>query len=338
MNQNNHILWQAVQQVLTGETGGSRDPIKNVYQNETFEFNHESIFGFLTDERFNQGNINRDNIRNAASLYAIMILGDEMGIYKVADVVLKYVTIGRLDVASSSTATGIYNYMKLRDSRTSMHERCMFYDQVFNVGKCKDMKHMKNMANNEGFGPLWETLMHEVIRYIKKYERADNPENVSRTSIHQVILDLQNNLSTAASGMVKLFVPEMYTHLENAIAILDAPEIKDQIGHGVARDLWNVVESISREEFGHYPNTSALRTVASNARRIILDIADYSFATFTEDDFHNFIRNVEAFIVGKSQLENGSRGISAYNDEDEYEDSDEIEDAEYETMDEDWDF
>ncbi len=338
MNQDNHILWQAFQQVLSGETGGSRDPLKNVYQNDTFQFDHEGVFGFLNEDRFNQGNINRDNIRSAATLYAIMVLGDEMGIYRVADVVLKYVTIGRLDVASSSTATGIYNYMKLRDERTSFDERQMFYKQVFDIGESASMD---NMANNQNFSSLWDTLMHEVIRFIRKFERADNPENVSRTSIHQVILDLQNNLSTAASGMVKLFVPEMYTHLENAIAILDAPEIKDQVGHGVARDLWNVVESISREEFGSYPNTSALRTVASNARRIMLDIADYSFATFDEDSFQNFIRNVEAFIVGKSQLENGGSlsGGDYYEEAEEYEyDDNNQEEAEYETMDEDWDF
>ncbi|MEM9820548.1 MAG: hypothetical protein AAF985_05730 [Bacteroidota bacterium] len=336
MNQHNSIFWQALQQVMSGESGGRRDPVKNVYYDETNVFDHENIFGFLQGATYNQGSINRDNIQNAATLYAIMILGDEMGIFRVADVILKYVTLGRLDVASSTTATRIYNYMKLRDERTTAEEREMFYKQVFDMGEGQSMR---NMALNENFGSLWETLMYEVIRYIKKFERADNPENVSKSSIQQVMLDLQHNLSRAASGMIKIFVPEMYAHLEDAIQILDAPEIKDQTGHGVARDVWNVVESISREEFGNYPNTSALRTVAANARRIMLEIADYNPATFTNDDFQTFVRTVESFIVGKSQLEGGMQEVRR-NDryEEDYDREGQMTEPEYESMDEDWDF
>lgn len=337
MNQYNGPFWQALQQALSGESGGRRDPVKNVYYEGTNTFDHLNIFDFLEGADYNQGNINKDNIQNAATLYAIMVLGDEMGIFRTTDIILKYVTQGRLDVASSTTATRVYNYMKLRDERTNLQERAMFYKQVFDLGNGQSMN---KSNNNKGFGMLWDTLMHEVIRYIRKYERADNPENVSKSSVNQVILDLQHNLSRAASGMIKIFVPEMYAHLEDAIQILDADEIKNQIGHGVARDIWNVVESVSKEEFGHYPNTSSLRTVAATARQIILDIADYSTASFTNDNFQRFVRNVEAFIVGKSQLEGGHQGKigdSEYSEEEYMRDNKESE-PEYETMDEDWDF
>lgn len=339
---NKALFFQALQHALQRETNGKRDPVKNVYYNETNVFDHKGSFGFLEIAGYNVGNINRENIQNAASLYAIMVLGDEMGIFRVADVILKYVTMGRLDVASSTTSTRVYNYMKLRDERTTAEERAMFYKQVFDMG---DGQAMNDMAQNKGFDRLWETLMMEVIRYIKKYERADIPENISKSSIQQVILDLQHNLSRAAAGMVKVFVPEMYAHLEDAIQILDAPEIKDQIGHGVARDLWNVVESVSQEEFGYYPNTSALRTVAANARKIMLDISEYSPAAFTNDDFQEFVRTVEAFIVGKSQLEEG--GMPQWNDKDDFYDDEEdcidcqkkrAMEPELDGMEDDWDF
>ena len=334
MNHNNPIFWQALQKVMSGASGGRQDPIKNVYSNTTFTFDHENVFGFLEGDRYNQGNINRDNIQAAATLYAIMVLGDEMGIFRTADTVLKYVTHRRLDVASSNTATAVYNYMKLRDERTSFEERSMFYKQVFDSGE--DQSGGK-MSYNKNFSMLWDTLMQEVIRYIKIFERADNPENVSKSTIHQVILDIQHNLSRAASGMVKVFVPEMYAHLENAIQILDAPEIKDQVGHGVARDLWNVVESVSMSEGETPPNTSALRTVAANARQVILEIARFNPATFTNDDFQNFVRMVEAFIVGRSQLE-GMEMDDYQDDKMDYKKSNGEMEPEYETMDEDWDF
>ena len=334
---NRALFLQALQSALQGSSSVQRDPVKNIYYDDTTVFDHESVFAFLDDSAYNQGTINRDNIQSAATLYAIMVLGDEMGIYKAADVVLKYVTMGKIDVASSTTATRIYNYMKLRDDRLTYSERSSLYMMTFNIGEGQTID---GMGYNKNFQQLWETLMYEVTRYIRKYERAEVPDNVSKSSIIQIMLDLQNNLSRAASGMTKIFVPELYAYLEDAIQILDAQEIKDQIGHGVTRDIWNVVESISREEFGHYPNTSALRTVASNARRIMMMLSEFSPSTLNDDDFQRFVRDVEAYIVGKSQVENTMSHLDYKQDyeDDNYDDPRGMEEPEYETMEEDWDF
>lgn len=301
-NTGNSALVQAYIQALSQSNGSAivRDPVKNVYYDEPNSIDHETIFDFLSGGGFATDTINTVNIQNAATLYAIMIVGDEMGVFRVTDAVLKYVTFGHVDVESTSTATRLYNYMKLRDQRTTIEERAMFYKQVFNMGEGEAMD---RMATNRSFWPLMESLFHHVIEYIRKYEIADEPSNISQSAVRQVIRDLQHNLSRAASGMVKLYIPEMYAHLEDAIQILSAPEIKDQLGQGVARDLWNVVEHVSMEEFGYYPNTSALRTVAAAARSVILDIARYSDGSFDNADFQAFIQNVEAFVIAQSQIE-----------------------------------
>ncbi|MEM7370127.1 MAG: hypothetical protein AAF587_16085 [Bacteroidota bacterium] len=337
-NSNNAVLWQALNQARGNRAGSGGDPATNVYSNTVDVFDHENIFNFLDQvPGYDPDTINRSNILNAATLYATMVLGDDMGIFLVADVIMKYATLGHLDVESTTTATSIYRYMKLRDERTTPEERGMFYKQVFDTG---DGETMEGMAKNDNFPALWETLMSEAIRYIYKYERVEDPLRVSKSAIRQVILDLQHNLSRAALGMVKIYVPEMYVHLENAIQIIDAPEVKDQLGHGVARDLWNVIESVSREEFGYYPNTSALRQVAANGRNIILDIADFNPVTFTEDKFQEFIRNIEAFIVAKGQIE--GNGTSSYADNEREGDyrigAENGKFEEYEEMEEDWNF
>lgn len=324
-----------------------RDPVKNVYYNETNSFDHDNIFNFLDGSGFATDTINTVNIQNAATLYAIMIIGDEMGVFRVADVILKYVTLGHVDIESTSTATRLYNYMKLRDERTTSEERAMFYKQVFNMGQGQAME---RMATNRSFWSLMEALFHGVIEYIRKYEIAEEPSNISQSPVRQIMRDLQHNLSRAASGMVKLYIPEMYAHLEDAIQIISAPEIRDQLGQGVARDLWNVVENVSMEEFGYYPNTSALRTVAAAARNVILDIARYSDGSFDNTDFQDFIQNVEALVIAQSQVEgegsqpgydygypspnngyrNGHMGGNGYMNGNDY--------AEPELMEEDWNF
>ncbi|MBC9794790.1 hypothetical protein [Sinomicrobium weinanense] len=321
------ILWHTLSEVLNSSEDTVKDPVKNVYYNEVNEFDHINSFQFLDPLNLPGGTINTVNIQNAASLYAIMILGDEMGIFRIADTVLKYVTMGKVDVESTTTATRLYNYMQLRDDRTSFEERTMWYKQVFNIGGGDTVS---DMAVNENFLPLWETLMNEVIKYIGKYESAEDPLRVSKSGIRQVVTDLQHNLSRAAAGMVKIFIPEMYAHLEDAIQIINAEELRDQLGHGISRDLWNVVESVSMEEFNYFPNTSALRTIADTARNIILDIATYNQASFSEEQFQKLVRNVDRFIIAQNQLQGSTLSEEEETPED-------IED-EMESMEENWDF
>lgn len=325
------ILWHTLSEVLNGSSEVSRDPVKNVYYNEVNNFDHINSFQFLDPLNFPGGTINVVNIQNAASLYAIMILGDEMGIFRIADSILKYVTMGKVDVESTSTATRLYNYMQLRDSRTTFDERSMWYKQVFDIGNGNTVS---EMATNENFLPLWENMMAEVIKYIDKYESVDDPLRVSKSGIQQVVTDLQHNLSRAASGMVKMFVPEMYAHLEDAIQIINAEELRDQLGHGISRDLWNIVESVSMEEFNYFPNTSSLRTIADSARNIILDIATYNKAAFSEDQFQQFVSNVEAFIIAQHQFQKNSEDEEGYENGGGFEDTEE----EFESMEENWDF
>ena len=338
------ILLQAFTQAIQGpdQQGGLLDPVKNVYFNSNNKLDHNNLFDFLENIGYSQDTINKYNIQTAATLYTIMILGDEMGVFRVTDAILKYVTLGRVDVESSSIATRLYNYMKLRDERTTAEERAMFYQQVFNLGHGQTMN---QMSVNTNFAPLWESLMHESIRFIRKYERVDNPELVSKFGVRQAVINLQHNLSRAASGMVKIYVPEMYAHLEDAIQIISAEELRDQLGQGVARDLWNVVESVSMQEFNYYPNTASLRTVAASARNVMLSIADFTDAPFDDQQFQDLINNVEAFIIAKGQMEEGhnqflnssgngyQRNSYMENGHAEHEMEPELE-----TMDEDWDF
>jgi len=326
------ILWHTLSEVLNSSSEVSRDPVKNVYYNEVNDFDHVNSFQFLDPLNFPGGTINIINIQNAASLYAIMILGDEMGIFRVADSILKYVTMGKVDVESTTTATRLYNYMQLTKSRTHIQERSMWYKQVFNIGNAETVS---NMVTNDNFLPLWETLMEEVIKYIDKYEDSEDPLRVSKSGIHQVMTDLQHNLSRATSGMVKIFIPEMYAHLEDAIQIINAEELRDQLGHGISRDLWNIVESVSMEEFNYFPNTSALRTIADSARNIILDVSIYNQASFSENQFQQFVKNVEAFIIAQNQFQKGS--LNGRREDDEESNFDDNE-KEFETMEENWDF
>lgn len=304
MSNLNTLLRQLLQDALANTGRGNTDPARAVFSGGSDTFDHDRAFGFLDQPGFSQAVVNRENIQTAATLFGIGVIGLEMGVFRTVDAVLEYITLGKFDVSSQATARRIRDYFFLGNStRLSIEEMQLQCAKVFGQGTFAFPGDLpREMVTNESFTALWASLMEEVIRFIGKYEQADNPQNVSRSAIRQVVLDLQQNLSNAASGMAKLMVPGMYAHLEDAIHILDADEVKNQVGFGVARDVWNVVKAVNAHHHQIDINTSSLLELADAGRDVLMDIAAYDTATFGDARFLQFIRRVENFIVAQAQL------------------------------------
>lgn len=279
------------------EVTKSDDPVTNVYQNgSAYSFNYVVDYFETADE---QG-IDVENILAAGTLYYIKTLADDLGILRVADAVLMRWTQGMLDIPQGSTATKLYSYYKLRDEYTTAEERSMFYKIVLNAGNGKVLD---EMAVNHDFTSLWDTLMTEAVKYIDKYEQKDsNFSVVSKSAIFQAIKELQYNLTTFSSGMVKAILPEMYKQFEKAVAIIDDDNVKAQLGWGYRRSMWNVIERVSQEEFGYKPNVSSMRTAAVSGHKIFSTIASFDEGLMSDNAFQDFIQNIETFIIAQSQI------------------------------------
>ena len=275
----------------------SDDPVTNVYQNGSpYSFNYVVDYFETADE---QG-IDVENILAAGTLYYLKTLADDLGILRVADAVLMRWTAGMLDIPQGQTASRLYSYYKLRDGYATQEEREMFYKIVLNVGNGKVLD---EMAVNSDFTPLWDTLMTESVKYIDKYEQKDsNFSNLSKSGVYQAIKELQYNLTTYSSGMVKAILPEIYAQFEKAVAILDDDNVKSQLGWGYRRSMWNVIERVSQEEFNYKPNVSSLRTAAVSGHKIFTAIASFDEGLMSESSFQDFLQNVESFIIAQSQL------------------------------------
>lgn len=284
------------------EVKKSDDPVTNVYQNGSpFSFNYSVDYFETADE---QG-IDVENILAAGTLYYIKTLADDLGILRVADAVLMRWTGGMLDIPQGSTASKLYSYYKLRDDYTTPEERAMFYKIVLNVG---DAEVLDKMAVNHDFTSLWDTLMTEAVKYIDKYEQKDsNFSVVSKSAVFQAIKELQYNLTTFSSGMVKAILPEMYKQFEKAVSIIDDDNVKSQLGWGYRRSMWNVIERVSQEEFGYKPNVSSMRTAAVAGHKIFTTIASFDEGLMSESAFREFIQHIETFIIAQSQLSDEPR-------------------------------
>jgi hypothetical protein len=223
-----------------------------------------------------------------------------MMILPVTDAIIMRWTAGMLDIPQGKTATNLYRFFKLKEDRVKKSESDLFLKTVFNAG---DGEVLDNMSVNQDFPQLWNTLLEEVVKYIDKYEQKDSAfDVVSKSAIFQSIRDLQYNLTVFTSGMVKAILPEMYKQLEHAISILDDDNVKNQLGRGYRRSMWNVIERISMEEFNYAPNVSAYRTIAVNGHKIFTTIASFNESLISEEEFRTFIHNVEEFIIAQSQV------------------------------------
>jgi hypothetical protein len=304
----------AYNQAVRSSKGGN-DPLTLKYADSVADWDF-SVDEFDTVEE--QG-IVKENILAAGALYYIHELGEHLGIFKLADSLVLRWAAGAIDLAEGDAASKLYRYWKLREERSSEEERGLLYKRVLNIG---DTKVLSKMVVNEEFPDLWARLMQEVTEYIGKTEQKDTGgEQVSKASMYEATRNLQYNLTSHMTGMAHMLVREMYSNLREALEILGHPEIVDFFGGGRRKNLWTVIEKLSKEEFSVLPNISALRTMAVEGNRVFQWIGKFDGpGAVAEQDLQSFLSSSEAWILAQATVERTGK-----DEEEEEEDEDETE-------------
>jgi hypothetical protein len=258
---------------------------------------------------------NKESILCAAQLYYVMTLGDELGIFDVVNTIMtKEMPKGRVDITSKQLMKDLQQYFFNENfsigsdgtqyKRTLAEERHMFYKQVFDIGGGEIVD---GAETNKEFNILWNTLLEEVVKYISKIERSNNPELfVSKQNIFQAIEDLQYNLSNYCTGMAKVATPIMNKELDFVVErFLMHEDIRKQLAPNGNGSFWKVIENVQRGK--GMMNTSLLRNKAVFTHKIITAIANYTPLAFDNDKVTGeFVSTVEALIINNDQLENKS--------------------------------
>ena len=273
-----------------------------------------------------------ENIRAAGALDYVYYLGEALGVYKLTDALVLRWASGLVDIESPETTSRLYRYWQLRDDRLSPEDKGMLYKRVLNKG---DQELLSRMVVNESFPNLWHKLMSLVAEYIQVATEASGESTVSRVPIERATQELQSNLSEHMVGMGQMQVTDMYMQLRDAFEILGDQEIVDQLSAGRRRNMWAVIERLSKEEFGTAPDVGALRTLAVQGNQVFQWIAEFDRGAYTDDQFERFRDAAEAWIIaaasGAEERMDGG-GDSEYEDDEEFDEFGE----EPEDSDEDW--
>ncbi|MFH1717984.1 MAG: hypothetical protein ABIF19_11570 [Planctomycetota bacterium] len=289
-------------------------------------------FSVDTFEDVEEQGIVRENILAAGAIDYIYELGERMGIFKLADVLILNWSSGAIDVAAGQAADMLYAYWKNGEDRSTPEDRGMLYKRVLDKG---DANILSRMVANEHFGTLWHNLMSEVAEYIRRTEKIDEGRGesspVSRSRIYQAARELQYNLTEYCTGMAHKQAHELYNQLKDAMVVLSHEDVITHFGGRHRKSLWTVIEQMSKAEFGNSPNIAAIRSLAVDGNKVFQWIADFDKATVTTQQFEEFLEAAEAYILNMATVGEGPEfGEEEEDFDDDFEDEIENEDEDFE--------
>jgi hypothetical protein len=261
------------------------------------------------------------NILAAGALDYIYVLGERLGVYKLADALVLRWAAGTIDIEGDELSNRLYRYWKLREDRMTAEERGMVYKRVLDKG---DTEVLSRMVVNEAFQSLWHALMETTTQYIEREQAASATTLLSRRPITLATQQLQYNLTEYATGMVHLQAAEMYAQLKDAFDLLGSDEIVAQLTGGRRRNMWAAIGQLAHDEFGVVPDIGSLRTLAVEGNKVFRWIADFQAGAFTEDEFESFKGSAEEWIIAAASQGPDLSGGEADEETEELDDEEEI--------------
>lgn len=271
--------------------GGSADPIVAARLKsapEPWDFTVK-----FYDDAESQGVV-QNFILAAGALDYVFHIGDAMGALRLASHVQDLWEHGIIDVGEDTEAK-IFAYGENALQRGTEEDRGRHYRRVLSLGNAKVMD---GVVVNEAFPHLWQRLMTECAKYIEKREMHES-DHLSRRPIYQGIADLQYNLSEFGGGGTAKVAQKLNAQLEDAMAILGADEVIEQLALGRRKSVWRVVERLRKDIDHRAVGVSALRTLAEEGNRIFQYLA-YFDTTTSDAAFEDFLGSAEAWILAES--------------------------------------
>jgi hypothetical protein len=282
------------------------DPIDTIRTGAAANWNFQvKVFDALE-----QQGVIPENIRAAGALDYVYVLGEKMGVFRLADALVLRWAAGEIDIGQPDTGYApngkyavvdkMYRYFKLREERMSAEERGIVYRRVLAKG---EGKLLKRMVPNDHFSSLWGNLMTEFVNFVRKLEDSYGDEGlVSRTPVYEATKQLQVNLSENMTGMALMQTREMYFQLEEAMGILGDPAVVQSIVGGRRMNVWACIETLAREELGVSLNTAALRSEAVNGNAVFTWVADFDKSNVSDAAFRAAREAAEAYILAQATL------------------------------------
>ena len=201
-----------------------------------------------------------DNVRAFGPIYFAAML-DEMKAFRAADRLVELFQTGVLPIASRNDLIEVVRARIDADARMTEAERRGWYSRALGTPGGAPAS-----PPNREFAALWRRLMVAVAELIECRAQAEAGDAAAAMdALRGAARALAHNLSTHGAGLREP-AAEMVKQIDVIVRLLSDPQIRSAYG---VRNLWQVIESVSKAELGGARHVDRYQSLATSGRTII---------------------------------------------------------------------
>ncbi len=198
-----------------------------------------------------------ENLRAVQAIYFAYQL-EQMRLFDVVERIVELYQQGLLPVGTGSAVESLRDRVAT-DDRLSAPERAYFYARALGVEGVPAATVGEGEPNRD-FLSLWLRFVSSVALYARQHAIEDllAPPGFANARVRDAARALAANASAHGTGLA-LAGRRLAGDAQASLALLREPEIAQALG---ARDMWQVIDQVNRNELGGTVNVTRHRTLA----------------------------------------------------------------------------
>jgi len=236
--------------------------------------------------------ISRDRLAAVGDLYYIY-QHERAGVFRAVFKLQQLFQSGEVRLSDGPGALALYQFDRKRVLRYTYGERKSVYRKVFGYTDAMP-------PNGAEPNSVFHTLLANFCRHVSHFFEDKRVSEVLRPSgVHETFgsmavvrrsgLDLRANLKQVSYGNVAVLRAEVMTLLNEAFAVLGAPDVINLFG---ADNAWDVLEEVLKRYLRETPVTSQRSRMATTGRDILRWLAEDYLLSPVRIDFESLLEAI----------------------------------------------
>lgn len=233
-----------------------------------------------------------ERVLAAADLY-YLYMHEYIGVFRVMDKLQELFRAGTLRISGGPGALGLYRFDKHNILRYRRPDRLRAYKRVFGYTSADPGP---NARANPEFHGLFKHFIGEAAKFWRDKrisevirDRATDPTFGSIAIVRRAGLDLRNNLKNSSYGYINVLRVETSQALAEAFQVLDASDVKSQLG---AESAWDVIELVMWQYFHRSVHASTMNRMAVSGRKVLEWLAEPYVLQTERPDFEALLYQI----------------------------------------------
>ncbi len=198
--------------------------------------------------------LGKENVYAVQAIYFAYQL-EQMRMFQVVECIVELDRQGLLPLGPGPAAEALRRHAA--GDRLSAQERALIYGRVLGVPGGTD----DEVEPNREFASLWLRFLVSVALYARRHalETLLAPPAPANAHVRDAARALAANASASGGGSTPAIAQRLKAEVRAALQLLGDPQIEQAFG---ARDLWQVIDQVNRNELGGAVNVTRYRTWA----------------------------------------------------------------------------